>query len=213
MGCILGTLGPYVYPQSTPTHGKIVALVHLLRIAERGTGGEDGVYAQAPRLVGPRRARPAVAQDARSVPRARLRVHAAADAGEPRGGVLSAVSRAVSRSRDASAGPAPGGPRSLGWARLLRQGFESPRARARGQSRPRWHAARRTRGADQVAGSGAIHCRGRGDLRVREAGARRRYERVEGAAASLLAEQPRTTRSEEHTSELQSHSDLVCRLL
>src|SRR5437763_14328379 len=109
MGCILGTHGPYVYPQASPTHGKIVSLVPLLRIAERGTGGEDGVYAQAPRLVGPRRARPAVAQDARSVPRARLRVHAAADAGEPRGGVLSAISRAVSGSRESGAGAASRG--------------------------------------------------------------------------------------------------------
>src|SRR5213596_3163294 len=68
MGCILGTHGPYVYPQASPpdplstswrggTQGKILSLVPPLRIAERGTGGEDGVYAQAPRLVGPRRAR------------------------------------------------------------------------------------------------------------------------------------------------------------
>src|SRR6059058_1760959 len=106
MGCILGTHGPYVYPQASPpgplstswrggTHGKIVSLVPPLRIAERGTGGEDGIYAQAPRLVGPRRAGLAVAPHPGSVPRARLRVHAAADAGEPRGGVLSAVSRAL----------------------------------------------------------------------------------------------------------------------
>src|SRR5437867_12128388 len=98
MGCILGTHGPYVYP-SPPLQGWF--FVPPLHIGERGTGGEDGVYAQAPRLVGPRRARPAVAQDARSVPRARLRVHAAADAGEPRRGVLSAVSEAVPGPRDA----------------------------------------------------------------------------------------------------------------
>src|SRR5205823_5143 len=133
MGCILGTHGPYVYPQASPTHGKIVSLVPPLCIAERGTGGEDGIYPQAARLVGPRRARPAVAQDARSVPRARLRVHAAADTGEPSRGVLSAVSRALSRSRDAGARPAPGGPRSLGWARLLRTRLQSPHACARGQ--------------------------------------------------------------------------------
>src|SRR5437763_14074071 len=86
MGCILGTHGPYVYPQASPTHGKIVSLVPPLRIAEWGTGGEDGIYPQAARLVGPRRARFALAQDARPVPRARLRVHATADAAEPRRG-------------------------------------------------------------------------------------------------------------------------------
>src|SRR5882762_6047792 len=126
MGCILGTHGPYVHPQASPpdplstswssppyplstwwrggTKGEF--LVPPLRIAERGTGGEDDssaegeVYPQAARLVGPRRARFAVAPHPRSVPRARLRVHAAADASEPRGRVLSAVSRAVPRPRD-----------------------------------------------------------------------------------------------------------------
>src|SRR5713226_6290804 len=115
MGCILGTHGPYVFPPRAQASAR------------------TGIYAQAPRLVGPRRARPAMAQDARSVPRARVRVHAAADAGEPRGGILSAVSRAVSRSRDAVAGEAPGRAGSLGWPRLLRPSFQSPRACARGQ--------------------------------------------------------------------------------
>src|SRR5216117_2809902 len=130
MGCILGTHGPYVYPQASPpdplstswrggTQGKILSLVPPLRIAERGTGGEDGVYAQAPRLVGPRRARPAVAQDARSVPRARLRVHAAADAGEPRGGVLSALSRALSGSRESGPCARARRARGVGWLRVL----------------------------------------------------------------------------------------------
>src|SRR5438132_9994214 len=34
-----------------------------------------------------------------------------------------------------------------------------------------------------------------------------------GAVAATVAERPSPSRSEEHTSELQSHSDLVCRLL
>src|SRR5438034_11669914 len=34
-----------------------------------------------------------------------------------------------------------------------------------------------------------------------------------GSLASTLVASPRAARSEEHTSELQSHSDLVCRLL
>src|SRR5207253_9854774 len=80
MGCILGTHGPYVYPPRAQARAR------------------TGVYAQTPRLVGPRRARPAMAQDAQSVPPARVRVHATADTSEPRGGVLSAVSRAVSGS-------------------------------------------------------------------------------------------------------------------
>src|SRR2546427_811902 len=83
MGCILGTHGPYVYPPRAQARAR------------------TGIYPQAPRLVGPRRARLAVAAHARSVPRARVRVHAAADAGEPRGGVLSAISRALSGSWEA----------------------------------------------------------------------------------------------------------------
>src|SRR5216117_2864904 len=153
MGCILGTHGPYVYPQASPpdplstswrggTQGKILSLVPPLRIAERGTGGEDQVYAQAPRLVGPRRARSAVAQDARSVPRARLRVHAAADAGEPGGGVLSEIPGAVSRSRDAGERAAPGGPRSLGRLGLLRARAESPLLGERRYTTPRRHVAK-----------------------------------------------------------------------
>src|SRR5713101_3938585 len=152
MGCILGTHGPYVHPQASPpnplstswrggTQGKILSLVPPLRIAERGTGGEDEVHPTVVGLVGPRRARFAVAPNPRSVPRARLRVHAAANAGEPRGGVLSAVPGAIPRSRSAGAGSAPGGEGGLGWPRLLRASFESPRACARGQSGPRRHAA------------------------------------------------------------------------
>src|SRR5712691_8085425 len=115
MGCILGTHGPYVYPPRAQASAR------------------TGIYAQAARLVGPRRARFAVAPHPRSVPRARLRVHAAADASEPGGGVLSEVSGAVSRSRDAGALAAPRSKRGLGWPRLLCPGFESPLARARSQ--------------------------------------------------------------------------------
>src|SRR5881628_54962 len=110
MGCILGTHGPYVYPPRAQARAR------------------TGINAQAARLVGPRRTRPAMAQDARSVPRARVRVHAAADAGEPRGGVLSAVPRAVPGSRESGAGAAARSERGLGWARILRAGFESAQA-------------------------------------------------------------------------------------
>src|SRR5712692_8019260 len=126
MGCILGTHGPYVYPQASPPDP-------LSTTWRGGTKGEGEVHPQAPRLVGPRRTRPAMAQHARSVPRARVRVHAAADASEPRGGVLSAVPRAVPGPRNAGARAAPDGAGSLGWPRLLRPSFQSPRACARGQ--------------------------------------------------------------------------------
>src|SRR5947207_11852519 len=43
------------------------------------------------------------------------------------------------------------------------------------------------------------------------AGSEQMHDRLEGAAEPVLA--PYRLRSEEHTSELQSHSDLVCRLL
>src|SRR6266702_3580993 len=101
MGCILGTHGPYVYPPRAQARAR------------------TGIYPQAPRLVGPRRTRLAMAQDARSVPRARVRVHAAADTGEPRGGVLSAVSRALPGSRESGASAAARGERGLGWAGIL----------------------------------------------------------------------------------------------
>src|SRR5207247_9332613 len=101
MGCILGTHGPYVYPPRAQARAR------------------TGIYAQAPRLVGPRRARLAMAQDARSVPRARVRVHAAADACEPRGRGLSAVSRAVPGSPDACARAVPSGARGWGLAGML----------------------------------------------------------------------------------------------
>src|SRR2546430_17266536 len=82
MGCMLCNYAPFVHPPSAETQ-------------ERST-----VYAQGPRLVRPRRARPAVAPHPRSVPRARVGVHAAADAGEPGEGVLSAeIGRASCRER------------------------------------------------------------------------------------------------------------------
>src|SRR5260370_1625300 len=54
---------------------------------------------------------------------------------------------------------------------------------------------------------------------VRAAGARRRYEPCHGSGAAAdgtrrgAPGQGREARSEEHTSELQSHLNLVCRLL
>src|SRR5881275_3195545 len=125
MCSILGSHGPFVYPSppvplSTSWRGgtQCQLFVPPLRIAERGTGGE--VPSQVARLVGPRRARPAVAPDARSLSRARLRVHAAADASRARGGVLSTLHRAVSGPRDAGASQAAGRKRAVGRARLLR---------------------------------------------------------------------------------------------
>src|SRR5438034_6668188 len=55
------------------------------------------------------------------------------------------------------------------------------------------------------------HVGPRGDLPRAHARARRRRRRGPGRPAALLHDG--TGRSEEHTSELQSHSDLVCRLL
>src|SRR5207244_11173540 len=52
---------------------------------------ENCVHPQTSPLVVARRARSPVAPHSRSVPRAGLRVHAAADAGQPRGRVLSAL--------------------------------------------------------------------------------------------------------------------------
>src|SRR6185312_16915983 len=106
MGCILGTHGRQVYPPRAQASAR------------------TGVYAQAARLVGPRRARSAVAPHPRSVSRARLRVHAAADASEPSGGILSEVSRTLPRSRDAGAGAAARSEGGVGWPRLLCPGFQ-----------------------------------------------------------------------------------------
>src|SRR5881628_2456885 len=124
MGCILGTHGPYVYPPRAQARAR------------------TGIYAQAPRLVGPRRARPAMAQDARSVPRARVRVHAAADTGEPRGGVLSAISRAVSASRESGAGAAARGPGGVGRTGILCARAESALAGEGRHTTPLRHVAR-----------------------------------------------------------------------
>src|SRR5439155_10765822 len=134
MGCILGTHGPYVYPPRAQASAR------------------TGIYLQAPRLVGPRRTRPAMAQDAQSVPRARVRVHAAADAGEPRGGVLSAISRAVSGSRDAGAGAAPRSERGLGWAGILRPRAESALAGQTGCRERRGRKGRYRKRPCRVAG-------------------------------------------------------------
>src|SRR5438046_9882464 len=108
MGCILGTHGPYVYPPRAQARAR------------------TGIYPQAPRLVGPRRARPAMAQDAQSVPRARVRVHAAADAGEPSGGALSAIARALTRYPDARTREAPLGTGSREGIWRLRPRSGSP---------------------------------------------------------------------------------------
>src|SRR5213594_101862 len=147
MCCILGSHGTFVYP-SPPvplsawrrggTKGEIVPPLHNV---ERGPGGEV-ISSETARLVQARGARPAVAPHARSVPRARVRVHAATDAGEPRGGVLPAVSGTLPRSRHAGAGAGALGARGVGWAGILRTCFQSPRAGARGQARPRGHVAR-----------------------------------------------------------------------
>src|SRR2546428_13288853 len=146
--------------------------------------GEDFIYPQAPRLVRPRRARSPVAPDARSVPSPRRGSDAAADAGRPRGRVLSAVSRAVSRSGDARERQAEGGARSLGRLGLLGTRLQSPRARETGV-RCRGSGARGSRGADQAAGGGAIHRGSGGELCVREAGGGGGYECLQSHSKSI----------------------------
>src|SRR5207247_10288673 len=91
MGWMLCNYAPFVHPPSAETQ-------------ERST-----VYAQAPGVVRPRRARPAVVPHPRSVSRARVGVHAAADAGEPGARVLWALPRALPGSGDAGAGQAARG--------------------------------------------------------------------------------------------------------
>src|SRR5256885_1496941 len=147
MCSILGSHGPFVYPSppvplSTSWRGGTQGQLFVppLRIAERGTGGE--VPSQVARLVGPRRARPALAPHARSLSRARVRVHAAADASEPRGGVLSAVHRSVPRPRDARESEAQGCERAVGRAGILRAGFQSPCAGESRYTTPRRHVAK-----------------------------------------------------------------------
>src|SRR5256886_8043900 len=147
MCSILGSHGPFVYPSppvplSTSWRGGTQGQLFVppLRIAERGTGGE--VPSQVARLVGPRRARPAVAQHARSLSRARLRVHAAADASRARRGVLSALHRAVSGPRDARTSQAAGRQRAVGRARLLRTRAEPSCPRERRYTTPRRHVAK-----------------------------------------------------------------------
>src|SRR2546426_11039778 len=140
--------------------------------------GEDFIYPQAPRLVRPRRARSPVAPDARSVPRARLGSDAAADAGQPGGGVLSAVSRAVPRSGDAREREAEGGARGVGWARVLRPRPESPCAGARSRTTPRRQVAGDAGRARRAPGSGTLHGGSGGELCVREAGGGGGYERL-----------------------------------
>src|SRR5207249_5176073 len=135
MCCILCSHGSFVHPPSAKT-------------AHRAT-----IYAQTAGLVPARGARPAVAPNARSVPRARVRVHAAADAGEPRGAVLPAVSGTLPRSRHAGAGAGAPGARGVGWAGILRTCFQSPRAGARGQAGLRRHIACGTGRAEKAGGS------------------------------------------------------------
>src|SRR5438105_2204578 len=212
MCSILGSHGPFVHPSppvplSTSWRGGTQGqfFVPPLRIAERGTGGEDResgtggeVSSQVARLVGPGRARPSVASHARSLSRPRLRVHAAADTSESGGGVLSAVYRAVSGPRDAREREAPGCERAVGRAGVLRTRLQSPRARARGQSGPRWHAARQTQRADQASGYRAVHRGRRGFVRLREAGAGCRYQRQPCAPPRVLrsCNAQRATRNE-----------------
>src|SRR5207249_10146109 len=95
----------------------------------RYTSERCTVYAHAAHLVRPRQPRPAVAPRPRSVSRARLRIHAAADPGDPGGAVLSAVSRAVSGSGDAGACEAARGTRGVGWVGVLCAGEEFACAR------------------------------------------------------------------------------------
>src|SRR5206468_6387941 len=89
------------------------------------------VPTQASCLVRARRARPAVAQDARSVPCRRVGFHAPTDTGEPGAGVLSALLEAVSDAREAGAREAESCSGGLGGAGILCPCLQSPRAYAR----------------------------------------------------------------------------------
>src|SRR5438034_8191263 len=75
--------------------------------------------------------------------------------------------------------------------------------------RRRWVAAGGTAAAINVSsGVGCLHRAPKGDTQMEAAAF---WKRVKHAAETDRKERER--RSEEHTSELQSHSDLVCRLL
>src|SRR5438034_689982 len=83
----------------------------------------------------------------------------------------------------------------VGCRRVVAEGKRLLRA----HRAPRGHPARSRRGREDPRGSGRRRRPGR------EAAA---HDAVDGRARAA----PRVDRSEEHTSELQSHSDLVCRL-
>src|SRR6266702_3132183 len=178
MCCILCSHGSFVHPPSAKT-------------AHRAT-----IYAQTAGLVPARGARPAVAPHARSVPRARVRVHAAADAGEPRGAVLSEIPRAIPRSRGAGTRQAAGRKGGVGWAGILCEGEESSQAceagcREKRCRRRRCQVTGGAGGADQVAGGRTVYGRCRGELRIREAGAGGRHQRRPGDPQSVWKRETR----------------------
>src|SRR4029077_5517436 len=187
MWCILGMHGPFVHPPSPYSR-------------ERAS-----VYPQAAALVVARRARSPLAPHARSVPRARLRVHVAADAGESSGGVLSEIPGAVSEPRVAGPSSAARREGGLGGAGILCAGAESPcarkercrerrcrerrcrekRSRERRCRIRRCQTARRSRRTHEVARHRTVHCRGGGMLRLRESSPCSRYQREPCDTASI----------------------------
>ena len=143
------------------------------------------VHTQASCLVRARRARPAVAQDARSVPCRRVGIHAPTDTGRPGVGVLSKVLEAVPHAREAGPREAQGSPRSLGRPRLLRQSFEPPRACKTSRTTARRHATSNTARAREAPWCGAVYGRRDSVFLVREGGPRSRYQRCPRHPASI----------------------------
>ena len=153
-------------------------------------GRRAAVRAAAAPLVPRERARPAVAEDARPVSRARLRADAAADAGLARRHALRRIPRGLphpARCRACEATSCDGG---VGGARLLRAGAEPPRAgapRDRPRPRRRGGAAGRRRRAAHAARDRRVHRRCGELVRVRAARRARGHQRRAGAEARLRA--------------------------
>src|SRR6266550_3167897 len=100
------------------------------------------LHAQAVSLVQAQRTRPSMAQDAQSLCRPRVGVHAAADAGQPGFGILPAVSEAISHVRLARALATQSSDGSMGWPGLLRARAEPAHAGAGSHTSARRHAPR-----------------------------------------------------------------------
>src|SRR3954470_18038506 len=110
------------------------------------------LHAQALSLVCPQRPRSAVAFHAQSLCHPRLRVHAAADAGQQSLGVLPAFSQTFSDDRKTGPRPPEGRHGTMGRARLLRPGEEPAQAGPCGQRDLQWKTVGPARGAATATG-------------------------------------------------------------